>query len=221
MSIEIGSTVSEEIPEPAERFYTPGSSTEVSQPIAESLHTLKSPPSFHTPSSDTPGGFKTPEEFPFSPAERKRPSTGDSGERFFSPVQFLSSPADEVTPQDSGVYTCRAINLVGETLCRASLVVLSAKAFSGKTRGRELTAVSLGSTPVILQCLFNGKPSPTANWYKDGEPITDSRCIIQEKSAGHFNLLITNMSQSDAGEYKCIIQNSAGCTESTALLKVF
>ncbi|XP_070694800.1 muscle M-line assembly protein unc-89-like [Pempheris klunzingeri] len=629
MSIEIGSTVSEEIAEVAERFYTPGSSTEVSQPIAESFHTPKSPMSFHTPSSDTPGGFMTPQEYPFSPVEHKRPSTGDSSEKFFLPVQFLASPADEgiettppginvdenlfltkgrgslglatlqekvqgippaflkplikkrvfetdslkfyaevfglpspevkwfcnktqlvaddrvkierdgdsisltiqnvtkadqgeyiceavnyvgearsvalvvvvsqevrfmpappavthqhvmefdveeddssrspspqeilleveldenevkefekqvkiitipeytadnksmiisldvlpsiyeegavdfvtqehddlkiafevtempprfinpicdmetpegttvmfecslmgipspivswfkgdkkiphntkkylhssdgdnhflkickVTTQDTGVYTCRAINVVGETLCRASLVVLNAKAFSGKTRGRELTAVSLGSakvqpqkfdlmvgntsfdgeqvseielefefeqeadesqravrlvantdketseqgekyvsinfdvfaepakddkiefkgkssdmcsfqfqvteappkciipltnvtaavgTPVILQCLVSGKPNPTAEWYKDGEPVTDSRCIIQEKTAGHFNLLITNAVQSDAGEYKCIIQNTAGCLETTALLKVF
>ncbi|KAM6978118.1 uncharacterized protein LKV04_013555 [Tautogolabrus adspersus] len=629
MSIEIGSTVSEEITEVAERFFTPGSSTEVSQPTAESFHTPKSPMSFHTPSSDAPGGFMTPQEYPFSPVEHKRPSTGDSGEKFFSPVQFLASPADEgiettppginldenrfltkgigslglatlqekvqgippaflkplikkrvfenesltfyaevfglpspevkwfcnknelvaderikmardgdsislaihnmskadqgeyiceavnyvgearsvalvvvvsqevrfmpappavthqhvmefdveeddssrspspqeilleveldenevkefekqvkiitipeytadnksmiisldvlpsiyeegavdfvtqehddlkiafevtempprfinpicdmetpegttvmfecslmgipspivswfkgdkkiphnnkkyshtsdgdnhflkiykVTPQDSGVYTCRAINIVGETLCRATLVVLSAKAFSGKTRGRELTAVSLGSakvqpqkfdmmvdntsfdgeqvseielefefeqeadesqravrlvantdnemseqgekyvsinfdvfaepakddkiefkgkssdacsfqfqvtetapkcvipltnvtaavgTPVILQCLVSGKPSPSAEWYKDGDLVTDSRCIIQEKTAGHFNLLITNAIQSDAGEYKCIIQNTAGCIETTALLKVF
>uniref|UniRef100_A0A672I9W9 Ig-like domain-containing protein n=1 Tax=Salarias fasciatus TaxID=181472 RepID=A0A672I9W9_SALFA len=58
-------------------------------------------------------------------------------------------------------------------------------------------------TPVILQCLVNGKPNPTAEWYKDGERVTDSRCIIQEKTAGHFNLLITNVTQSDAGEYKC------------------
>uniref|UniRef100_A0A667WY59 Ig-like domain-containing protein n=1 Tax=Myripristis murdjan TaxID=586833 RepID=A0A667WY59_9TELE len=49
----------------------------------------------------------------------------------------------KVTPHDSGVYTCRAINVVGETLCRASLLVLNAKDFSGKARGRELTAVSL------------------------------------------------------------------------------
>ncbi|XP_075871948.1 uncharacterized protein LOC142881512 [Nelusetta ayraudi] len=626
MSIEIGSTVSEEVAELAERFYTPGSSTEVSQPIAEAFYTPKSPVSFHTPSSDTPGGFATPQEYPFSPLEYKRPSTGDSSDRFFSPLQFLASPADEgiettpltdnnlflskargslslptlqekvqgippaflkplikkrllendsltfhaevfglpspevkwfcnktqllagervkidrdgdcisltigdvtkadqgeyiceavnyvgearsvalvvVVPQevrlmpappavthqhvmefdveeddssrspspqeilleveldesevkefekqvkiitipeytadnksmiisldvlpsiyeegavdfvtqehhdlkiafevtempprfinpicdmetpegttvmfecslmgipspivswfkgdkkiphnnkkfllssdgdnhflkvgtvsvaDSGVYSCRAINLVGETLCRASLVVLSAKAFSGKTRGRELTAVSLGSakvqpqkfdlmvgnasfdgeqvseielefefeqeqdesqravrlvantdnqtgdqgdtyvsinfdvfaepakedkvefkgkssdtcsfqfqvtetppkcviplsnltaalgTPVILQCLVSGKPDPTAHWYKDGNHVTDGRCIIQEKTAGHFNLLITNASQSDAGEYKCVIHNTAGCIETTALLKVF
>lgn len=628
MSIEIGSTVSEEVAEVAERFFTPGSSTEVSQPIAESFHTPKSPMSFHTPSSDSPGGFMTPQEYPFSPLEHKRPSTGDSSDRFFSPVQFLMSPADEgiettppgsdlnesrfltkgrgslslptlqekvqgippaflkplikkrvfesdtlsfsaevfglpspevkwfcnksqlvaddrvkmerdgdsialtiqnvtkadqgeyiceavnyvgearsvalvvvvsqevrfmpappavthqhvmefdveeddssrspspqeilleveldenevkefekqvkiitipeytadnksmiisldvlpsvyeegvvdfitqehddlkiafevtempprfinpicdmetpegttvmfecslmgipspivswfrgdkkiphnkkhlhssdgdnhflkisqVSVQDSGVYTCRAINVVGETLCRASLVVLSAKAFSGKTRGRELTAVSLGSakvqpqkfdlmvgntsfdgeqaseielefefeqeadesqravrlvantdralgeqgekyvsinfdvfaepakddkvefkgkssdmcsfqfqvtetppkcvipltnvtaavgTPVILQCLVSGKPNPVAQWYKDGVHVTDSRCIIQEKTAGHFNLLITNVTLNDAGEYKCIIQNTAGCIETAALLKVF
>ncbi|RVE57825.1 hypothetical protein OJAV_G00203040 [Oryzias javanicus] len=627
MSIEIGSTVSEEIAEVAERFYTPGSSTEVSQPIAESLHTLKSPTSFHTPVSDMSGRFMTPEEDTISPIERKK-SSRSSNESFYPPYQFLNSPADagfetltsvvnvdetqflsqrggsmgmgtlqekvqgippaflkplikkrlfendtlrfyaevfglpspevrwffrkkllvaddrvtmerdgdnisltihnvtkadqgeyiceavnyvgearsvalvgvlsqevklipappavthqhvmefdveehdsrspspqeilleveldenevkefekqvkiitipeytadnksmvisldvlpsiyeegtvdfvtqehddlkiafevtempprfinpicdvetsegstvmfecslmgipspvvswykgdkkiphnnkkylhssdgdnhllkvfKVSPQDSGVYTCRAINLVGETLCRACLVVLNAKAFSGKTRGRELTAVSLGSakvqpqkfdlmvgnpsfdseqmseielefefeqevdesqrgvrlvantdnetseqglkyvsinfdvfaepakddkiefkgkssdmcsfqfqvtetppkcivplmnvttavgTPVILQCLVKGKPNPTAAWYKDGDPVTDSRCIIQEKTAGHFNLLITNVTHSDAGEYKCIIENSAGCTETTALLKVF
>lgn len=616
MSIEVGSTVSEEITEVAERFFTPGSSTEVLQPVAESFHTPTSPITFHTPTSVTPGGFMTPQEYPFNPAEPKSPSSRESSERFFSPLELLSSPvewsmettaessslptleekgkgvppaflkplmkkrvcendsltffaevfglpspevkwfrnktqlvvddrvkmeragdsisltvldvtkADQgeyiceavnnvgearsvalvvvvsqemrfmpappavthqhvmefdveeddtsrspspqeilleveldenevkefekqvkiitipeytadnksmivsldvlpsiyeegavdfvthenddlkiafemtempprfinpicdmetpegttilfecslmgspspivswykgdkkiphnskkyvhssdgdnhflkicmVTTQDSGVYICRAINVVGETLCRASLVVINANAFAGKTRGREVTAVSLRSakiqpqkfdlmvggtsfdgeqvseielefefdqeadesqravrlvakadhqsetseqgekyvsinfdvfaepakedkvefkgkssdmcsfqfqvtesppkfiipltnitaavgTPVILQCLVSGMPNPTAEWYKDGCRVTDSRCIIQEKTVGHFNLLITNVSQSDAGEYKCITQNAAGCTESAALLKVF
>ncbi|XP_068602530.1 muscle M-line assembly protein unc-89-like [Brachionichthys hirsutus] len=238
----------------------------------------------------------------------------------------------KVTLQDSGVYTCRAINIVGETLCRASLMVLNSKQFTGKARGKELTAVSLGSakvhpqkfdlvvghaspggeqvseielefefeqeedesqravrlvantdsetseqgqkylsinfdlfaepskddriefkgkssdacsfqfqvtdtppkcvvpltnitaavgTPVVLQCLFSGKPTPTAQWYKDGARVTDGRCIIQEKSQGHFNLLVTNVTQSDAGEYKCVIRNPSGCVETEALLKVF
>lgn len=616
MSIEFGSTVSEEITEVAERFFTPGSSTEVMQPAAESFHTPTSPMTFHTPTSVTPGGFVTPQEYPFSPAGPKSPSSRGSSERFFSPLELLSSPVERsmetpagssslatleekgkgvppaflkplmkkrvcesdsltffaevfglpspevkwfcnktqlveddrvrmerdgdsisltvldvtkadqgeyiceavnnvgearsvalvvvvsqemrmmpappavthqhvmefdveendssrspspqeilleveldenevkefekqvkiitipeytadnksmivsldvlpsiyeegavdfithehddlkiafevtempprfinpicdletpegstilfecslmgtpspvvswfkgdkkiphnskkyvpsfdgdshflkictVTTQDSGVYVCRAINVVGETLCRASLVVVNAQAFTGRTRGREVTAVSLRSakiqpqkfdlmvggtsfdgeqvseielefefdqevdesqravrlvanaehqsqtseqgekyvsinfdvfaepakeekvefkgkssdmcsfqfqvtesppkfiipltnitaavgTPVILQCLVSGTPNPIAEWYKDGNRVTDSRCIIQEKTVGHFNLLITNVSLSDAGEYKCITQNAAGCSESTALLKVF
>ncbi|XP_051566259.1 titin-like [Myxocyprinus asiaticus] len=233
---------------------------------------------------------------------------------------------------DSGIYTCRAINVVGETLCRASLMVMNPQSFSGKTRGRELTAVSLGSakiqpqkfdlvvgnssfdgeqtseielefefqqeadesqkavrlvavtdnetseqgekyvsinfdvfaepskddkiefkgkstntcsfhfqvteippkciiplqnvtaavgTPVMLQCLVSGKPNPTAEWHKDGAPVKNARYIIQEKASGHFNLLITNVTHCDAGEFKCIIQNKAGYTETTSLLKVF
>uniref|UniRef100_A0A674MYE6 Ig-like domain-containing protein n=1 Tax=Takifugu rubripes TaxID=31033 RepID=A0A674MYE6_TAKRU len=60
-----------------------------------------------------------------------------------------------VTTQDSGVYICRAINVVGETLCRASLVVVNAKSFSGRTRGREVTAVSLGSLKVYFSPEMN------------------------------------------------------------------
>lgn len=237
----------------------------------------------------------------------------------------------KVNAQDSGVYTCRAINVVGETLCRATLMVLNPQACSGKARGRELTAVSLGSaivqpqkfdlvvgnssfdgdqpseielefefpqeadesqkavrlvamtdnevgeqgekyvsvnfdvfaepskedkiefkgkstnvcsfhfqvietppkciiplqnitaavgTPVMLQCLVSAKPNPTAEWFKDSAPVTNPRYIIQEKASGHFNLLITNAVQSDAGEFKCIIKNKAGSTETMALLKV-
>lgn len=238
----------------------------------------------------------------------------------------------KVNTQDSGIYTCRAINVVGETLCRASLMVLNPQAYSGKARGRELTAVSLGSaivqpqkfdlvvgnssfdgdqpseielefefpqeadesqkavrlvamtdnevseqgekyvsinfdvfaepskddkiefkgkstnmcsfhfqvtetppkciiplqnvtavvgTPVMLQCLVSGKPNPTAEWFKDGAPVTNPRYIIQEKASGHFSLLITNAVQSDAGEFKCVIQNKSGSTETMALLEVF
>uniref|UniRef100_A0A3P9M6E6 Ig-like domain-containing protein n=1 Tax=Oryzias latipes TaxID=8090 RepID=A0A3P9M6E6_ORYLA len=187
----------------------------------------------------------------------------------------------KVSPQDSGVYTCRAINLVGETLCRACLVVLNAKTFSGKTRGRELTAVSLGSakvqpqkfdllvgnpsfdseqmseielefefeqeiefkgkssdmcsfqfqvteippkcivplmnvtaavgTPVILQCLVKGKPTPTAAWYRDGDPITDSRnCIILTNPDGSGLLSIKSVKQGDSGLYTCKATNQFG-----------
>lgn len=268
--------------------------------------------------------FKGDKKIPHNDKKYLHSSEGDN--------HFLKICA--VTAQDSGVYICRAINVVGETLCRASLVVLNAKSFSGRTRGREVTAVSLGSakiqpqkfdllvggksfdgeqvseielefefdqeadesqravklvartdqqaetseqgeeyvsinfdvfaepakeekvefkgkssdvcsfqfqvtesppkciiplsnitaavgTPVILQCLVSGAPQPTAAWYKDGHRVTDTRCIIQEKTLGHFNLLITNVTQSDAGEYKCVIQNAAGFTETAALLKVF
>ncbi|XP_072770661.1 uncharacterized protein [Nerophis lumbriciformis] len=264
--------------------------------------------------------FKDGKTIPYNNKRYQHSSDGDN--------HFLK--ICNVTVQDGGVYTCSAINVVGETLCRASLVVLSAKTPAGQTRGRELTSVSLSSakvqpqkfdllvsnpsvdseqvseielefdfqqeadesqravrlvaktdskmsedhymsinfdvfaepakddkvefrgkssdvcsfqfqvtetaprcvipltdvttavgTPVILQCLVSGKPNPTAEWYKDGERVTDIRYIIQEKTIGHFNLLITNVSHSDAGEYKCIIQNAAGWTETSALLKVY
>ncbi len=259
------------------------------------------------------------------PMDKKKYICSSDGDNHFLKILKANT-------HDSGIYKCRAINVVGETLCRASLMVMNPQSFSGKTRGRELTAVSLGSakvqpqkfdlvvgnssfdgeqtseielefefhqesdesqkavrlvavtdnetseqgekyvsinfdvfadpskddkiefkgkstntcsfqfqvteippkciiplqnvtaavgTPVMLQCLVSGKPNPTAGWYKDGAPVKNARCIIQEKASGHFNLLITNVTHSDAGEFKCIIQNKAGYTETTSLLKVF
>uniref|UniRef100_A0A674NND7 Ig-like domain-containing protein n=1 Tax=Takifugu rubripes TaxID=31033 RepID=A0A674NND7_TAKRU len=58
-----------------------------------------------------------------------------------------------VTTQDSGVYICRAINVVGETLCRASLVVVNAKSFSGRTRGREFDSEDTVETCFVHLCL--------------------------------------------------------------------
>nr|XP_023657553.1 titin-like isoform X3 [Paramormyrops kingsleyae] len=259
------------------------------------------------------------------PLDSKRYVSFSEGDNHFLKILKVNS-------RDSGIYACRAINVVGETICRATLLVLSPQMFTGKARGRELTAVSLGSaklqpqkfdlvvgnslvegeqaseielefefdqdpdesqkavrliamanngiseqgekyvsinldvfaepakddqvefkaktsdscsfqfqitesppkcviplenvtaalgTPVLLQCLVNGKPQPTAEWYKDGIPIKTSRYIIQEKAPGHFNLIITNVNQSDAGEFKCVIRNKAGFTETTSVLKVF
>uniref|UniRef100_A0A8C9Z9M0 Ig-like domain-containing protein n=1 Tax=Sander lucioperca TaxID=283035 RepID=A0A8C9Z9M0_SANLU len=116
----------------------------------------------------------------------------------------------KVTTQDSGKYVSINFDVFAEPAKDDKIE------FKGKSS--DMSAVG---TPVILQCLVNGKPNPTAEWYKDDVRVTGGRCIIQEKTAGHFNLLITNVTQSDAGEYKCIIQNTAGCVETSALLKVF
>ncbi|KAK1166191.1 myosin light chain kinase, smooth muscle-like [Acipenser oxyrinchus oxyrinchus] len=233
---------------------------------------------------------------------------------------------------DNGIYMCKAVNQVGETTCRASLGVSNSGLFFAKGRGREVTAISLGSaryqpqkfdlimgnsvvqgnqtseielefefehetddsqkavrliamtdneheeqgekcvninfdvfaepsredmiefkakesdtcsflfqvtetppkclfpltnltaavgTSLVLQCLMSGTPKPSAEWYKDGKLIKKGRYIIQEKKSGSFNLIIRNVTKSDAGEFKCIASSRAGSTETVGLLKVF
>uniref|UniRef100_A0A3P8STI1 Ig-like domain-containing protein n=1 Tax=Amphiprion percula TaxID=161767 RepID=A0A3P8STI1_AMPPE len=147
------------------------------------------------------------------PKERRRRIYTDSRMH----IHTTSLLIDSIKDKDSGSYKVMAINSEGSAESTASLLVT-------ETPPRcviPLTNVTAAvGTPVILQCLVNGKPNPTAEWFKDGDRITDSRCIIQEKTEGHFNLLITNVTQSDAGEYKCVIQNPSGCIETAALLKV-
>uniref|UniRef100_A0A4W6E3A9 Ig-like domain-containing protein n=1 Tax=Lates calcarifer TaxID=8187 RepID=A0A4W6E3A9_LATCA len=147
------------------------------------------------------------------PKERRRKICTDSRMH----MHTTSLVIDSIKEKDSGSYKVMAINTEGSAETTASLLV-EAPHLSGEL-GNITSAVG---TPVILQCLVSGKPNPTAEWYKDGDRVTDSRCIIQEKTAGHFNLLITNVTESDAGEYKCIIENTAGsvCCHSVLRLRL-
>uniref|UniRef100_A0A8B9RN02 Ig-like domain-containing protein n=1 Tax=Astyanax mexicanus TaxID=7994 RepID=A0A8B9RN02_ASTMX len=140
------------------------------------------------------------------PHDKKKYFHSSDGDNHFLKIMKTNT-------HDSGIYTCRAINVVGETLCRASLMVLNPQAYSGKARGRELTAVSLGSAKIQPQKF----DLVVGNSSFDGEQTSEIEYIIQEKASGHFNLLITNVVQSDAGEFKCVIQNTSGeysCTAS-------
>uniref|UniRef100_A0A8C4IEU0 Titin n=1 Tax=Dicentrarchus labrax TaxID=13489 RepID=A0A8C4IEU0_DICLA len=124
----------------------------------------------------------------------------------------------KVTSQDSGVYTCRAINVVGETLCRASLVVLNAKAFSGKTRGRECSE----GGEVSFNYKASGDPIPDVKWFKGAFQIQPSRnCIIIANPDGSGFINIKSIKQEDSGLYTCKASNQFGEATCSAELVVF
>ncbi|XP_072435215.1 uncharacterized protein [Chiloscyllium punctatum] len=236
-----------------------------------------------------------------------------------------------VCPSDSGTYTCKAANSVGETTCRGYLTVTNSSMALTKTGGRAVAAVSLASAQECLQeldvdignsllqsnqdseievefdieqgkddsqksvkliavtengneekgekcvnisfdvfaepakdetiqfkgeasencsfefqvtetpprfvvslldcitrigsmasfqCFVTGTPKPNIMWYTNDQILEGDKHIIEEKDSGHHYLNIANITESDAGVYKCKAVNKAGEAVSEAVLKV-
>ena len=101
----------------------------------------------------------------------------------------------QVRKEDSDVYTCSARNLLGKAEKNTMLVVVSLPHFTSKPPSK---IVLLLSSTERLNCSASGDPPPIISWRKHGGqlPVGRSRQIDGA-------LVITNLQQSDAGNYIC------------------
>ncbi|RXN31417.1 muscle M-line assembly unc-89-like protein [Labeo rohita] len=212
MSIEVGSTVSEEMAE-IERFYTPASSTEISQ-------IQKSPESFHTP-SETPGGVRSPHDYPFSPVEHKRPSTSSS-EDFCSPAKFLHSPDDEGIETTPPVFTIDEGMILPEGRGSLGLGTLQEKVqgippafLKPLTKRRVFEGDSLQFCAEVF-----GLPTPEVKWFRNKTELEADKRTSIERDGDNIALEIRNITKADQGEYICEALNYVGEAKSVALVVV-
>uniref|UniRef100_A0A8C6JRK1 Obscurin-like protein 1 n=1 Tax=Melopsittacus undulatus TaxID=13146 RepID=A0A8C6JRK1_MELUD len=120
------------------------------------------------------------------------------------------------TPQDSGVYVCKAKNKVGETYAAATL-----KVEVGEPREEEgcldseapafLVAPSsirvCRGEDVMFTCRVSGQPCPVVQWEKDGHKLSDlfessHFAVGQEPEDWHF-LKLFGVRPPDGGVYVC------------------
>ncbi|KAK2547722.1 Peroxidasin-like protein [Acropora cervicornis] len=100
-----------------------------------------------------------------------------------------------VRKEDSDVYTCSAKNLLGKAEKKTMLVVVSLPRFTSKPPSKIL---SMLSSTVRLNCSATGDPQPIISWRKQGGQLPVGRS--QQINGA---LVITNLHQSDAGNYIC------------------
>ncbi|XP_044170355.1 uncharacterized protein LOC122947345 [Acropora millepora] len=101
----------------------------------------------------------------------------------------------QVRKEDSDFYICSAENLVGRVEKKTLLVVVSLPQFTSKPPSK---IVSILNCTVSLSCSAIGDPQPTISWRKQGGQLPVGRS--QQISGA---LVITNLQQSDAGNYIC------------------
>lgn len=77
---------------------------------------------------------------------------------------------------------------------------------------------------VVFSCSVEGNPSPSVSWAKNKEILNvtaNSRLTVSQTNRNH-SLTITDIHRSDAGQYRCVANNSVGnSTSSAATLELY
>ncbi|NWQ74772.1 OBSL1 protein, partial [Columbina picui] len=137
------------------------------------------------------------------------------------------------TPQDSGLYVCKARNSVGETYAAATLKV-EAGELQEENRclgdGAPAFLVTPSSTrvcrgeDVMFTCRVSGQPCPVLEWEKDGRKLSDlfessHFAVGQEPEDWHF-LRLFGARPPDAGVYVCRARSGSQEALAAAVLLV-
>lgn len=153
---------------------------------------------------------------------------------------YVALDIKNVIPEDSGVYTCRATNLVGtdqvdcELICRKTKSIVSDRQVEVAHLEREPKKVQqepdLISTqaPVFTSAIHNiqlqegqrghfecrlipvSDPTMVVTWYKDGQELKSGSRFNTVESFGYVALDVYNSIVEDQGEYTVVARNSQG-----------
>ncbi|NXV78646.1 OBSL1 protein, partial [Atlantisia rogersi] len=136
------------------------------------------------------------------------------------------------TPQDSGVYVCKAKNSVGETYAAATLKVEASEPQEEGCLGSEEPTFLIGPSStrvcrgedVMFTCRVSGQPYLVLEWEKDGRKLSDifessHFAVGQEAEDWHF-LKLFGARPPDGGVYVCRARNGSREALAAAVLLV-
>lgn len=136
-----------------------------------------------------------------------------------------------VAKNDSGSYTARATNHLGEVSTSADIIVeddeetVAADAERGTRKpwfvvDARNTYAEAGQR-AVFEAQAIGTPPPTFKWKKDNvDVMLDNRVRVVSDDLGNTKLVIRDVRSTDAGVYFCIAENSVGKAKCAATLRV-
>ncbi|KAM3875993.1 hemicentin-1 [Diretmus argenteus] len=120
--------------------------------------------------------------------------------------------------EDSGRYTCVAVNEAGEDSIQYDVRVLLPPSIRGTDSDLPDEVTVLVNKTAQLECHVDGNPAPKITWLKDSQPISSDgphRILSNGRT-----LQVLNAHVSDTGRYVCVANNVAGSAEKSFNLNV-
>ncbi|PWA30907.1 hypothetical protein CCH79_00010759 [Gambusia affinis] len=152
----------------------------------------------------------------------KRVVVGKDGNLYFAHLTMDDSRDD---------YTCNVQYMVTRTILaqepitlkvnpceyRANSVLRNRRPHMMRPTEGESTYQALRGQTIELECIVQGLPTPEITWLKKEGELDESRTF---KDMFDRRLRLSDISESDSGEYQCIAKNTQGNAKHTYHLKV-
>uniref|UniRef100_A0AAV2KYV0 Ig-like domain-containing protein n=1 Tax=Knipowitschia caucasica TaxID=637954 RepID=A0AAV2KYV0_KNICA len=120
--------------------------------------------------------------------------------------------------EDSGRYTCVAVNEAGQDSIQYDVRVLIPPTIRDSDTEFPEEVTVLANKTTQLKCQVDGSPAPNVTWYKDSQRLsTDATHRVL--SSGRILQVLTPQ-LADTGRYVCVAENVAGSTEKSFNLNV-
>lgn len=141
-----------------------------------------------------------------------------------TPAGDVALDIPKATPEDAGVYTCKAKNPLGEKETKAPLTV-AASDTGDKTEEKPTVSPLddvevMESEPFTLEAKITGNPTPEVEWFFGGKPIPRIADLEATFDGRKARLSSKHSLPSHAGRYECRATNSAGKASSKATVGV-
>ncbi|KAF1385466.1 hypothetical protein PFLUV_G00108060 [Perca fluviatilis] len=120
--------------------------------------------------------------------------------------------------EDSGRYTCVAVNEAGEDSIQYDVRVLLPPTIRGIDSDLPDEVTVLVNKTTQLECDVDGNPAPKITWFKDSQPVSSDGPHRILSNGRTLQLLIAQVS--DTGRYVCVADNVAGSAEKSFNLNV-
>ena len=71
---------------------------------------------------------------------------------------------------------------------------------------------------VVFSCVVEGNPSPNVTWTKNKQRlnVTGNSRLTASSTNNNYTLTVTDVHRSDAGQYRCVANNSVNTSTSSA-----
>ncbi|XP_026815441.1 muscle M-line assembly protein unc-89 isoform X4 [Rhopalosiphum maidis] len=125
-----------------------------------------------------------------------------------------------LTVEDSGQYTCKAMNAAGGTSCTTDVIVKK-NVFPPVMCRRLLPNTVAEGERVVLEIEVAGTPEPTVSWFKNNQPLSATSNLHRLRQQGNCSAVVIEKATTEhAGEYKVVAKNEGGEAVSCADLRV-